>query len=50
MAVSPAYLVTVLFLAVAMAEVKTDVRYSCPTCGSRRAGRHSSECPWRRKP
>ena len=44
-AVSLAYLVAVLFLAVAMLEGKTRPAYSCPTCGTERADGHSPECP-----
>jgi ribosomal protein L37AE/L43A len=47
---TPAYLVAVLFLAVAMVEVTTRAAYSCPTCGSKRADGHSHDCPWRGEP
>jgi hypothetical protein len=44
-----AYLVAVLFLAVALLDVIVRRPYSCPACGAKRAGKHSAECPWQRR-
>jgi hypothetical protein len=45
-----AYLLAVLFVAAAMLDLGTRPAYSCPSCGTKRADGHASECPWRHKP
>jgi hypothetical protein len=49
-AASLAYLISVLFISWAAVGLQTRAAYSCPTCGSKRADGHSSECPWSSRP
>ena len=46
------FLLAAVALAILMARGLADLylggRYTCPSCGAKAAGRHSSDCPWSR--
>ena len=46
------FLLVALALAILMARRLADLylggHYTCPSCGAKAAGRHSSDCPWSR--
>lgn len=43
--------VVIFFLmAQRLADMYVGGKYTCPSCGAKRADRHSSDCPWGRLP
>ena len=49
-ATSIAYLMSALLLVWGALGLRVSGSYSCPTCGSKKADRHSAECPWSSRP
>jgi hypothetical protein len=49
-AASVAYLMSALLLMWGALRRQVSPTYSCPTCGTKRADRHSPECPWSSRP
>jgi hypothetical protein len=49
-AASIAYLMSALLLVWGALGRRANATYSCPSCGSKRADGHSSECPWSSRP
>jgi hypothetical protein len=45
-----AYLMSALLLIWRALDQRVSGSYSCPTCGSKRADRHSPECAWSSRP
>jgi hypothetical protein len=42
-----AYLVAILLMLKATADVCQHQRYACPVCGTKRQEDHAPDCPWR---
>ena len=49
-AAAAAYFMSAFLLVWGALKLRVGATYTCPTCGSKRADRHSPECPWSSRP
>jgi hypothetical protein len=47
-AAGAAYVMSALLIVWGALKLRMNPAYSCPTCGTKRADRHSPGCPWSR--